>query len=234
MNVLFEEAKKFGINLDETHLDKFGKYENFLKEYNSHTNLTSITDSEDVEIKHFLDSILVDNFFKIPEKSKVIDVGTGAGFPGVPLGIIRPDINLVLVDSLNKRIKFLNELCKKINIDADVIHSRAEELSRKEEFREKFDVVVSRAVAKLNVLCEYSIPYLKTGGYFVSLKGSNFEEEVKKSKNALEVLGAKIVETKTFELPKNKGFRAFVIIKKVKNISQKYPRSNSQISKNPL
>lgn len=234
MNILFEEAKKIGINLDEVQLDKFEKYKNFLLEYNLHTNLTSITEPEDIAIKHFLDSVLFSKFFKIPEKAKVIDVGTGAGFPGVPLKILQADINLTLVDSLNKRIKFLNELCEKIDINAEVIHARAEELSHKEKYREKFEIAVSRAVAPLNVLCEYCIPYLKTGGFFVSLKGANFEEEIKNSKNALNVLGAKIQDIKTFELPKNKGFRAVVIIQKTKNIAKKYPRSNSQITKKPL
>lgn len=234
MNVLFEEAKKFGINLDELQLSKFEEYKNFLLEYNSHTNLTSITDPKDIAIKHFLDSILVNKFFEVPKNSKVIDVGTGAGFPGVPLKILREDINLTLLDSLNKRIKFLNELCEKIEIKADIIHARAEELSHKENYREKFDVAVSRAVAPLNILCEYCIPYLKTGGYFVSLKGSNFEEEIENSKNALGILGAKIQDVKSFELPENKGFRSIVIIKKIKDVSKKYPRSNSQISKKPL
>lgn len=234
ITVLFEEAKKLGIELSNSQLDKFNEYKDFLLEYNSHTNLTSITDSKDIAIKHFLDSILVAKFFEIPQNAKIIDIGTGAGFPGVPLKILRPDINLTLVDSLNKRIRFLSELCKKINIEADIIHARAEELSRKEKFREKFDIAVSRAVAPLNILCEYCIPYLKTGGFFVSLKGSNFEEEIKNSKNALEVLGAKIINIKSFDLPENKGNRSIIAIKKNQNILKKYPRSNSQISKKPL
>lgn len=234
MSVLFEEAKKLEINLDQSQLDKFECYKDFLLEYNAHTNLTSITDPEDIAIKHFLDSISVAKFFEIPKTAKVIDVGTGAGFPGLPIKIFRDDINLTLIDSLNKRIKFLNELCEKISVDANIIHARAEELSHKENFREKFDIAVSRAVAPLNILAEYCIPYLKNGGYFISLKGSNFEEEIKNSKNTLEVLGAEIQNIKSFELPKNKGFRAIIIIKKIKNISKKYPRSNSQISKKPL
>ena len=234
MNILFEEAKNNGINLDEGQLEKFEQYKNFLLEYNSHTNLTSITEPEDIAIKHFLDSILVGKFFEIPKNAKAVDVGTGAGFPGVPIKIFRDDISLTLVDSLNKRIKFLNKLCQKINISANIIHARAEELGHKEEFREKFDIAVSRAVAPLNVLCEYCIPYLKTGGFFISLKGSNVEEEVKNAKNAIAVLGSEIQDIKSFELPKNKGFRSIVIIKKNRNITKNYPRSNSQISKKPL
>lgn len=234
MDILFEEAKKFGIDLNKTQLEKFKKYKDFLLEYNLHTNLTAITDPEDIAIKHFLDSILVSNFFNIPQKAKVIDIGTGAGFPGVPLKILRPGMNLTLIDSLNKRINFLNKLCDKIEIKANIIHARAEEFSHKNEFREKFDLAISRAVAPLNILCEYCIPYLKTGGFFIALKGVNFEMEVENSKKALEILGSKVQDIKSFELPKSKGARNIIIIKKEEKISKKYPRSNSQISKNPL
>ncbi len=234
MDILFEEAKKFGIDLNKTQLEKFKKYKDFLLEYNLHTNLTAITDPEDIAIKHFLDSILISNFFKIPQNIKIIDVGTGAGFPGVPLKILRPDMNLTLIDSLNKRIIFLQKLCQKLDIKSEIIHARAEELSHKNEFREKFDLAISRAVAPLNILCEYCIPYLKTGGFFIALKGANFEMEVENSKKALEILGSKIQDIKNFELPKGKGVRNIIIIKKEEEISKKYPRSNSQISKNPL
>ncbi len=234
MDILFEESKKLGIKLNEDQLSKFKEYENFLLEYNLHTNLTAITDHEDIAIKHFLDSILVSKFFEISKKAKIIDVGTGAGFPGMPLKILRPDIDLTLIDSLNKRINFLNKLCNKIKIKANIIHARAEELSHKDDFREKFDIAVSRAVASLNVLCEYCIPYLKTGGFFLALKGANVEEEIENSKKALEILGSEIQDVKTFELPKNKGIRSVIIIKKNKDIPPKYPRPNSQISKKPL
>ena len=182
MKLLFEEAKKLDIYLNESQLEKFKIYMDFLLEYNSHTNLTAITDPNDIMIKHFLDSIILNKFVEIQKNAKVIDVGTGAGFPGVPLKIFREDIDLTLVDSLNKRIKFLNELMGKINLKADIIHARAEELSHNLKYRESYDLAVSRAVAPLNILCEYCLPYVKIGGCFVALKGANVDEEIQNSK----------------------------------------------------
>lgn len=234
MKLLFEEAKKLDIYLNESQLEKFKIYMDFLLEYNSHTNLTTITDPNDIMIKHFLDSIILNKFCDVPKKAKVVDVGTGAGFPGVPIKIFRSDIELTLVDSLNKRIKFLNELMEKINLNADIIHARAEELSHNFEYREKYDLAVSRAVAPLNVLCEYCLPYVKVGGFFVALKGSNADEEIQNSKKAIKILDGKIEKIETFELPQNKGFRSILIIKKVSKTPQKYPRLNSKISKTPL
>ena len=234
MNLLFEEAEKFGIHLNDEQLEKFKVYMDFLLEYNSHTNLTAITEPDEIMIKHFLDSVILNKFVEIPKNAKVIDVGTGAGFPGVPMKIFREDINLTLVDSLNKRIKFLNELIKRIDLNAETIHCRAEELSNKFEYREEYDFAVSRAVAPLNVLCEYCLPYVKIGGFFVALKGSNADDEIKISKKAIKILGGEIEKLETFELPKNKGVRNILIIKKEKETPQKYPRVNSKISKSPL
>ena len=234
MKLLFEEAKKFNINLNDEQLKKFNVYMDFLLEYNSHTNLTTIIDPNEIMIKHFLDSILLNKFVEIPKNAKIIDVGTGAGFPGVPMKIFREDINLTLVDSLNKRIKFLNLLMEKTNLKAETIHYRAEELSHNNKYREKFDFAVSRAVAPLNVLCEYCLPYVKVGGFFIALKGSNVDEEIQNSQQAIKNLGGIIKKIEAFELPKNKGFRNILIIKKIKEISKKYPRSNAKISKFPL
>ena len=234
MNLLFEESKNHGLNLNENQLKKFQIYMDFLLEYNSHTNLTAITDPEDIMIKHFFDSIILNNFLYINKNAKVVDIGTGAGFPGVPMKIFREDIDLTLIDSLNKRIVFLNSLMDKINLSANIFHARAEEFSHKKEHREVYDFAVSRAVAPLNVLCELSIPYVKKNGFFVALKGSNASEELEKSKKAIEILGGKLECIKSLELPKNKGSRNIVIIKKLSNTSYKYPRNNSQISKMPL
>ena len=234
MKLLFEEAKKFNINLNDEQLKKFSVYMDFLLEYNSHTNLTTIIDPNEIMIKHFLDSIVLNKFVEIPKNAKIIDVGTGAGFPGVPMKIFREDINLTLVDSLNKRIKFLNLLMEKTNLKAEIIHCRAEELSHNNKYREKYDFAVSRAVAPLNVLCEYCLPYVKVDGFFIALKGSNVDEEIQNSQQAIKFLGDKIKKIEAFELPENKGFRNILIIEKIKEISKKYPRSNAKISKSPL
>lgn len=234
MQILNRECESAGMNLNKTQTEMFEKYMNFLLEFNSHTNLTAITESDEVQIKHFFDSIILSKFLKIEPEFKIIDVGTGAGFPGVPLKILLPDIKLTLVDSLNKRVKFLNKLCEKLNLKAEIFHARAEELSHKSDFREKFDIAVSRAVAKLNVLSEYCLPYVKMGGFFVALKGDNATEEINFARDAIKKLGGKIESVQTFELPLNMGNRTIVIIKKIKKTDNKFPRSNSQISKNPM
>ena len=232
MNLLKIESKKYGIDLSLNQLEKFKMYIDYLLEYNSHTNLTSITEPEDVIIKHFLDSIIVSKYIK--EKETVIDIGTGAGFPGIPLKICDESINLTLIDSLNKRIKFLNNLISKLDISAYVYHARAEELSINSEFREKFDVAVSRAVAPLNVLAEYCLPYVKVGGIFIALKGPDINDEIKEATSAIKILGGKLEEKHFFDLPLNKGKRTVLIIKKHIETPKKYPRKNSKISSLPL
>lgn len=234
MILLKQEAEKLGINLSEKQLEKFRIYMDFLLEYNKHTNLTAIKEPEDIMIKHFLDSMILSKFIKMGSKSKIIDVGTGAGFPGVPLKILDESINLTLVDSLNKRITFLKELSEKLNLKIDIFHGRAEELAQKNEFREKFDVAVSRAVAPLNILSEYCLGYVKMEGCFTAMKGPNSEEEIKNSENAIKIMGGKIKACEHLELPNEKGFRNIIIIEKIKETPKKYPRSNSQISKKPL
>ncbi len=234
MRILSKESKKFNIILNNSQIDKFKIYMDYLLEYNSHTNLTAIKDPQDIMIKHFLDSMVLNEFVGIHPDSGVVDIGTGAGFPGVPLKILREDIKLTLIDSLNKRVNFLKELMKKIGLSADIFHGRAEELGQNPKFREKFDIAVSRAVAPLNVLCEYCMPYVKVGGCFVALKGPDVREEIENSQTALQTLGGKIKNHETFELPLNKGKRSVVIIEKTVHTPKNYPRSNSQISKNPL
>ena len=234
MELLLNYAKNYGINLDEKALERFEIYYNFLVEYNQHTNLTSITEKNDVIIKHFLDSILLTKFLKLNSETKLIDVGTGAGFPGVPIKIANPEINLTLLDSLNKRIIFLNKLVEKLNLTAEIFHNRAEECGKNKNFRERFNIVTSRAVAKLTVLSEYCLPLLKVGGFFVSLKGSNVENEIEESAKSIKVLGGKIEKVEKFDLPEEKGSRSLVIIKKVSPTPAKYPRSNSSIAKSPI
>ena len=234
MELLFEEAKNYGLNLNNNQLERFQIYMDFLLEYNSHTNLTAITNPEDIMIKHFFDSIILNKFLNINTNAKVVDIGTGAGFPGIPLKIFLEDIDLTLIDSLNKRINFLNQLMDKIGLSANIFHARAEELSHKKEHRETYDFALSRAVAPLNILCELSLPYVKKGRFFVALKGSNAWDELKKSEKAIEILGGKLECVEPIELPKSKGSRNIIIIKKISNIPNKYPRNNSQISKSPL
>lgn len=234
MNILKEESKKLGIILNDSQIEKFKIYMDYLLEYNSHTNLTAIKNPEDVLIKHFLDSMILNNFLNIQIGCKVVDVGTGAGFPGVPLKILRDDINLTLIDSLNKRVVFLKELMEKLGLEADIFHGRAEKFGQNIEFREEFDVAVSRAVAPLNVLCEYCLPYVKLGGYFAAFKGFDIKEEIENAKKSLQVLGGKIEKCESFELPLNKGSRSIVIIEKTSNTPKNFPRLSSQISSKPL
>ena len=234
MNILTENLKKIGINITEHELFQFDTYMEYLLEYNKHTNLTAITQPEQVLIKHFFDSVLITKFFKIKPEDKIIDVGTGAGFPGVPIKIIYKDISLTLVDSSNKKVDFLKKLVDKLNINAEIFHGRAEELSFQKEFREKFDFAVSRAVAPLNILAEYCLPYVKLEGFFVALKGPNVQDEILKSENAIEVLGGKLFKTETFELPCNYGTRNVIVIQKTKNTPDIYPRTNAKIKSAPL
>lgn len=210
----------------------FEIYFNELIEYNQKVNLTAITDKEEVYIKHFYDSCLAHNF--IPNKAKVVDVGTGAGFPGVPIKIVRNDINLHLVDSLNKRIIFLNQLKEKLNINYTTYHSRAEDFCTSLNNREHFDVCVSRAVAKLNTLAEYCLPLIKVGGIFIAYKSGDIDEEINQASNAIKVLGGQINEIKNFDLPKNMGNRNLIIIKKIKNTPNKYPRNKNMPKIKPL
>lgn len=212
--------------------DKFEIYYNELIQYNQKVNLTAITEKEEVFIKHFLDSCFGEKF--IPQNSKVVDVGTGAGFPGVPLKIVRNDIDLHLVDSLNKRLVFLNLLKDKLNLNYSTYHYRAEDFALNNQFREKFDVCVSRAVARLNTLLEYCLPLVKVGGIFIAYKSASCEDEIAECDNALKILGGEIIEINNFELPNNYGKRCLIIIKKIKKCSNNYPRGKNLPKIKPL
>ena len=216
-------------------VDSLNKFQTYYKElitYNEKVNLTAITDEQEVFIKHFFDSCL--SHKNIPQSSKVVDIGTGAGFPGVPLKIIRDDIKLTLVDSLNKRITFLNELKEKLQINYDTYHSRAEDFSSNSKHREQYDVAVSRAVARLNTLLEYCLPLVKVGGIFISYKAGDIDQEINESKNALKILGGQILKIEKLNLPNNFGERSLVIIKKIKNTPNKYPRNKNLPKLKPL
>lgn len=230
---LKQALKKAEINITDESIKKFEQYYNLLVEWNEKINLTAITKPDEVAVKHFEDSLSVLKYVDIKENAKIIDIGTGAGFPGIPLKIVRGDINLTLLDSLNKRLVFLQNVCNELNISAQTLHSRAEESSRKAEYREKYDFAFSRAVAQLNLLSELCLPYVKKGGCFVAMKGPDVREELKNAEKAIEVLGGKVKEIKEFNLSDNSG-RTLVVIEKIKNTPEKYPRHGSKLKSNPL
>lgn len=233
-DLLQNYIKDYKITLTENQYEQFQKYFELLAEWNKKMNLTAITDESGVALKHFADSLSLLNFVDIPQNSSLADVGTGAGFPGVVLKIARPDIKLTLIDSLNKRLVFLGEVCAQLGIEAELIHSRAEDGARDEKLRESFDFAVSRAVARMNVLSEYCLPYVKVGGAFCAMKGAQANEEFKESLNAINTLGGKIENKYFFELPENGGERAIAVVRKVKNTPQKYPRQSGKIKAKAL
>lgn len=233
-NLLQNYIKDYKITLTENQYEQFQKYFELLAEWNEKMNLTAITDESGVALKHFADSLSLLNFVDIPQNSSLADVGTGAGFPGVVLKIARPDIKLTLIDSLNKRLVFLGEVCAQLGIEAELIHSRAEDGARDEKLRENFDFAVSRAVARMNVLSEYCLPYVKVGGAFCTMKGAQANEEFKESLNAINTLGGKLEKKYFFELPENGGERAIAVVRKVKNTPQKYPRQSGKIKAKAL
>lgn len=224
---------EFGLELDKTAIDRLNLYGNLLLEWNEKINLTAITEPEDVLYKHFYDSLLFFKAVKVEKNAKIIDVGTGAGFPGLVLKIARPDINLTLLDGLNKRLIFLADVLEKLNLTAELVHSRAEEGGKNQKYREQFDFSCARAVANLPVLSEYCIPFVKKGGYFVALKGATAKEEAESAQNAYKILGCEkptiICETLT-----GNEQRAFVIAKKISQTSTKYPRHGNKITKSAL
>ncbi len=233
-NLLQNYIKDYKITLTENQYEQFQKYFELLAEWNEKMNLTAITDESGVALKHFADSLSLLNFVDIPQNSSLADVGTGAGFPGVVLKIARPDIKPTLIDSLNKRLVFLGEVCAQLGIEAELIHSRAEDGARDEKLRESFDFAVSRAVARMNVLSEYCLPYVKVGGAFCAMKGAQANEEFKESLNAINTLGGKLEKKYFFELPENGGERAIAVVRKVKNTPQKYPRQSGKIKAKAL
>lgn len=232
---LIRAADEYGINLSEKQVDLFNKYYEILIEWNEKINLTAIIDPRSVAVKHMIDSLSCYDESCFPQGCRVIDVGTGAGFPGLPLKIIRPDIQLVLLDSLNKRLNFLQRVVDELDLpDVQTVHARAEEGGRKKELRETFDVALSRAVARLHVLSELCLPYVKVGGWFIALKGAKYEEEVEEARRAVALLGAKSIKTVRVELPGLDDKRAILYIQKLKNTPLAYPRNAGQMAKKPL
>lgn len=227
------ELSKININATDKQINQLYLYMNLLIEWNEKINLTAIVEPKDIIIKHFIDSLTIEKYIK--KDSKLIDVGTGAGFPGIPLKIFRNDVNIVLLDSLNKRVKFLEEVIKKLELkDIYVFHGRAEEFSIKREYRETFDIATSRAVANMATLSEYLLPFVKIGGKMIAMKGSEIEEELEESKYAISVLGGKTENIDSFLLLDTDIKRNIVIIKKEKKTPEKYPRKAGAASKEPL
>ncbi len=220
------------LNLTDNMIAQFEHYAELLIEWNEKMNLTAITEPRQIAIKHFLDSLSLLSAYDVPQAAKVIDVGTGAGFPGVPLKIVRPDIELTLLDSLQKRLDFLDVLTDQLELKVALVHCRAEDGARKNLFREKFDVAVSRAVAPLTVLLEYCLPFVKVGGFFVALKGSRAQEEINVAKNALQVLKGEIVKVENFKLEEEE--RNIIVIRKTEEVDFLYPRSSAKIKRKPL
>lgn len=236
MSQIFEsKLNELGITLSDNQKQQFVKFYELLVEWNKVMNLTGITEYEEVNEKHFVDSLSIVKAIDINKVETVIDVGTGAGFPGIPLKIAFPHLKVVLLDSLNKRIKFLDTVISELGLqDIKTIHGRAEDFAKQEDYREQFDLCVSRAVANLATLSEYCIPYVKKDGLFVPYKSGEIEEELEQSKKAVHVLGGKIQDVVKFQLPGSEIGRSFVIIEKLQNTAKRYPRKAGLPSKEPI
>ena len=230
---LKEKVEKLGIELNDYQVKQFYNYMKLLIEWNKKINLTAIIDPEDIILKHFIDSLTIAKY--INEKDKIADIGTGAGFPGIPIKILKPENEMLLVDSLNKRIKFLEMVIQEDKLkNIKILHGRAEEIGHNKAYRGNFDVVTSRAVAKLNILLEYMLPLLKLGGKCICLKGPNIEEELEEARNAIKILGGQIDKIEQMELPYSDNRRNIIIIKAMKQSPNKYPRKPGTPTTSPL
>lgn len=230
-----KDLQKLKINLDEHQIEQFVIYYEMLVEWNQVMNLTAITEYDDVLKKHFIDSLSLIKAYDVTKKSNVIDIGTGAGFPGLALKIAFPSLQITLLDSLNKRIQFLNAVIERLELSGvDTVHGRAEDFAKPGKLREKYDICVSRAVANLSTLSEYCLPFVKEGGLFISYKSEKISEEIEKAEKAISTLGGKVEGQVEFTLPQSDFYRNLFIIRKVKKTPSKYPRKAGLPSKEPL
>lgn len=224
--------EKINLKINNNMIENFFEYKRILKEWNTKINLTAIVDDEEIILKHFVDSLTIEKYIK--EKASIIDVGTGAGFPGLPLKIVRDDIELTLLDALNKRLTFLSEVVNTLLLkNVKLLHGRAEDIGREEEYREKYDIATARAVANLSVLAEYCLPFVKVDGIFIAMKGNNIEE-IDEAKIAIEKLGGKIEKIEKILLPESDIERNIVIIRKCKKTPKEFPRKSGVPSKKPI
>jgi 16S rRNA (guanine527-N7)-methyltransferase len=235
MSLLRDTLGQLEINISDTQINQFNKYFELLIEYNKVMNLTAITDYDDVIIKHFVDSLLILKVFDFNNVENLLDLGTGAGFPGIPLKIMYPDLKISFLDSLKKRIGFIDTVCNELDLKGySLLHGRAEDFAHDILYREKFDLVVSRAVAKLSTLSEYCLPYTKVGGTFVSYKSADIENEANSSSTALDILGGQLNSLPFVSIPNTDIVRSFVVIDKINSTPDKYPRKAGKPSKKPL
>lgn len=234
-DILKEACFNEGLDFDETKYNQFMKYKEMIKEWNEKINLTAITEDDEIVKKHFIDSIKAFEFTSLKKSKKIIDVGTGAGLPGIPIKIVSPEIEVVLLDSLNKRVIFLNEVIKALDLKGiTAVHGRAEDFARENSYREKFDVAVSRAVANMAVLSELCLPYVKVDGHFIALKGPAVEEEIKDGNKAVTTLGGKIENIIEVVVEGSDLNHNLVVVKKVKETPKVYPRKAGTAAKKPI
>lgn len=232
-DLLTKEAEKLGIDLGNWGVERFDNYAERLVRWNAHVNLTSITDADDIVIKHFIDCLYILNYVNIRQDATLVDIGSGGGFPGMPLLITNPDLNVTFIDSVGKKLAFIKDVLRTSGMVAEVIHKRAEEVGKDKKYRESFDYATARAVAPLNILCEYALPLVKLGGLFIAMKGSNGLAELADAQKAISVLGGEVVKSAEFELP-NGDKRTIIIIRKISQTPTKYPRKTKKIDTKPL
>lgn len=230
--LLEEKSKKYAVELDTQALERFDTYARLLVEWNEKMNLTAITQPDEIVMKHFVDCLTFLKYVPVPQGAKLADVGTGAGFPALPLLIARPDLEITLIDSLNKRLVFLEAVLRELGLRAEILHCRGEDGGKQRALREQFDLSCARAVAGMNVLAELCLPYVKTGGLFVAMKGAD-AGDIQNGEAAVRLLGGKIARIEQFEL-ENYGRRNIAVVEKGSPTPQKYPRSSARIAKTPL